>query len=257
MKWLTPAVFLAAGLAAAPAFSQETPEAWISRLSAVSTKPVEVKQAMKLLIRGAEITGQGELLYLDDKHFATRMEMETFWPEQDKRARMIRRTVGDGQKQWNEMTSVETGQGAVQDLSFEQVKAQAKGDIYEGRINPAQQLLALLEYTDPQSVVLGEDTVELVADITEAGKSKLVPMLGGVVPKKLVVELDRKTGFPRSWKIQRYIGDTVLSFTYTDVRFPEAKKIDPERFVFRPSGEVSPAAGEAKQDQETRVRSDG
>ena len=262
MKPLAPLILLAAGLAAAPGLAQETPEAWVSRLAAVSKKPVELEQGMTMTYRGTERVGEGELLFLDAEHFAIRMAVTITWPDQDQKVHTLRRTLGDGAKQWNEVTNLDTGEGMVQDLPFAQVKAFAKGDVFQGRVHPAQQLLALLNYTGEQTVELSEDSVELVAEVSEQGKSKMVPLLGGVVPKKIVVVLDRETGFPRSWKIQRFTGETVLGYTFTKVRFPEADKIDRKRFVFVPTGKVEPVvsgadADGAEDDQDNQGRTDG
>ncbi|RMH00851.1 MAG: hypothetical protein D6702_12905 [Planctomycetota bacterium] len=252
---LLPALAVPAALAALAApnlTAQETAEAWLARLKAVSDKPVELVQTMEMTYRGTKMTSRAELLYLDATHYANRAEIETYWPEQDQRMVRIMRTVGDGEKQWNEMTLPATGQGAVQELTFEQVREQARGSILAGRVHPGQQLLALLDYTEPDEVQLGDDSVTLVAAVTEAGKSKLVPMLAGVVPKEVEVVLDRKTGFLRSWKLRRFTGETVLSLTVTDVRFPDPAKIDRRRFVFEPSGEIEerhdPGAAESDDD---------
>ncbi len=246
---LLPSLLLATGLCAVPASAQETPEAWLSRLTAVANKPVETKQEMKFFIRGTEVSMKSELLFLDDKHFAVVSNIETYWPEQKQRVRTRRRTIGDGEKMWNEQTNLESGLGRHQEMSFDQVKAMSKNDLYRGKVHPVQQLLALLDQTEPDQVEEGEGMVTLTCMVNEEGKGKLVPMLGGVVPKEVVVEIDRKTGFPRSWQIRRYTGETVLSMSFPEVKFPEPKEIDRERFVFRPAGEIiadaEPAAEEA------------
>lgn len=253
MRALAPLLLSAAALAA-PAAAQDTPEAWISRMAAVAEKPVETKQSMKFFIRGTEVTMNSDLLFLDDKHFAIVADIETYWPEQEQRVRTRRRTIGDGKKQWNEMTNLETGQGRHQEMSFEQVAALSKKDLYQGKVHPLQQLLVMLDYTDPEEIAAAGDLLTLTATISEEGKGKLVPMLGGVVPKELIIEIDRKTAFPRSWQIRRFTGETVLRMDFAEVRFPEPEKIDRARFVFRPAGEIiePPAEGGAADGDQPR-----
>lgn len=238
-------------LALAPALpAQDTPEAWLARLAAISSRPVSLHQAMAMNLPGAQVSGEGDGIFLDETHFALRMDTETFWPngegaDDDVRRAAFHRSIGDGAKLWNEIGDPLTGRCQVQSLGFDQVAVVSKSELYQGKTHPIQQLLKVLDLVEPDRVEVAEGVATLICKFTEEGKARLVPQFrGSGVPKELVIVLDAETSFPRSWTIRGF-RETMLRMDFTKVEFLDPEKVDRETFVFHPSGEAAALPGDA------------
>ncbi|MDP6849725.1 MAG: hypothetical protein QF524_02170 [Planctomycetota bacterium] len=236
---MVPLAFLATTLLSGVAFSQDAPEAWLSRLRATKKSPVEVTQTMTMDLNGATQSSFGKLTYMDDLHFRITMDITLEGGGLEKPAKRSMINVGDGTWMWMEANDHMFNQAQVRRMKLSELKAMA---IKQGRAftthHPSDRILELADYADFESVELSDTEVFMSGEFSEDSKGRLINDFRGGIPRTLEVRLDRKTGFPKSYVVKSY-HKVLVQFNYTDVKFLNPKKLDMKVFEYQvPEGVV-------------------
>ncbi len=219
-------------LCAAPARAQDKPEAWVAKLQAIAEKPVEADFTKLIVLNHETRVSKGHLLFLDRDHFRIALHLRATSPAwKGKAAETDLLNLADGKTLWMAAIGPDLPEGQVRKQSLVEAHEHEVGKKKPPALDPVSQLLAALEDTTLESVEVGPDKVVLKALYTEDAKVRLVPQFRGGIPNRLVAELDPKTAFPRSWKVNSNM-KTIAKNTYSAVHFVVPEEVDPELFQF-------------------------
>jgi len=223
-------------LFSAPAIAQESPQAWLSRLNTVVSRPIEAKQSMTRDANGTTFITETSFLIADKNHFrvSTSQKIEGRDEQGEPVTSVVELlNVADGSWLWMQVTDPVSGQGQVRRVELKEMagRAKAAGSNFTA-MHPAAFILELCELVEFESVSLEKDRVILKANFSEDAKSKLIGGFRGGVPRTLTLVLDRQTAFPVHFTVDSY-HKVLVDCTFTDIIFVDLKKIDENEFVFK------------------------